>query len=133
MECGSVAQLLNRLVRDGITQGPQLTPGVSRAAWEVTGYGFIYVGVRCSSGECCIASPPSSFLITLSEVLQACSIKEPILFMLSFPSATCRLVGAVLDLASCEVSYKVYVNGVICSALCGRAAQEGATGSTKLF
>ena len=53
--------------------------------------------------------------------------------MLSFPSASFRLGGAVLDLASCEVSYKVYVNGVICSGLRGRAAQEGATGSTKLF
>ena len=53
--------------------------------------------------------------------------------MLSFPSASFRLGGAVLDLASCEVSYKVYVNGVICSGLCGRAAPEGATGSTELF
>ena len=52
--------------------------------------------------------------------------------MLSFPSASFRLGGAVLDLASCEVSYKVYVNGVICSGLRGRAAQEGATGSTEL-
>ena len=62
---------------------------------------------------------PSSFLITLSEVLQACSIKEPILFMLSFPSASFRLGDAVLDLASCEVSYKVYVNGVSRSGLRG--------------
>ena len=133
MECGSVAQLLNRLVRDGITQGPQLTPGVSRAAWEVTGYGFIYVGVRCSSGECCMAGSLVTFLITRPEILQACSIKESKLFMFSFPSASFRLGDKVLDLASCEVSYKVYVNGVICSGLCGRAAQEGATGSTKLF
>ena len=77
--------------------------------------------------------PPSSFLFTLSEVLQACSIKEPILFMLSFPSASFRLCGAVLDLAICEVSYKVYVNGVSCSGLRGRAALAGATGSTYII
>ena len=77
--------------------------------------------------------PPSSFLITLSEVLQACSIKESKLFMLSFPSASFHLSDEALDLANCEVSYKVYVCGVICSGLCDRAAQDEATGSTELF
>ena len=65
--------------------------------------------------------------------MQACSIKESKLFMLSFPSASFRLGYKVLDLANCEVFYKVYVSGVICSGFCGRAAQEGATGSTELF
>ena len=53
--------------------------------------------------------------------------------MLSFPSASFRLGDEALDLANCEVSYKVYVCGVICSGLCDRAAQDEATGSTELF
>ena len=38
--------------------------------------------------------------------------------MVSFPPASCLLGDAVLDLASCEVSYKVHVYGVNCSGLC---------------
>ena len=52
--------------------------------------------------------------------------------MLSFPPASFHLGGAVLNLAICEVSYMVYVNGVSCSGLRGRAALKGATGSTEL-
>ena len=110
-------------MRDGITQGPQLTPGVSRTAWGVTGYGFIYVGVRCSFGERCKASSPATFLISQPRVVQARSIKEARLLMFSFPPAGSHLGGNGISLAGCEVSYKVYVKGVICSGLCGRAAQ----------
>ena len=90
-----------------LPQGPQLTPGVSRTAWEVTGYGFIYVGVGCNSGECVWRVPPSSFPVTLAGILRAYSIKEPIPFTLPQSPASFRSGDAGLSLAICEVSYLV--------------------------
>ena len=51
-----------------IPQWPQLTAGVSRTAWEVTGYGFIYVAV-VYIWDCWMANSPSSFQIFLPEAL----------------------------------------------------------------